>query len=413
MRNIEFWTSEGPYQGMKVLHLATSLRGGAGSAAVRIREAQEKFGIDATLTSRTQELRPDGVVLNSDLSFSTRLASSSLTLFQAKFVQNSKELVTPMTLSTIKFNNLAINEYDLINIHATYNFLNSFDLKRISDLRKPIVITLHDQRMFTGGCHYSGTCRQFTNKCQDCNLVRPLFRNLVSHAHKKQRINTEGIESLTFVSPSVWLAKQLQESSLGRGRSVVVINNPIPEKYFQAEIPSRVRKSKRVGFISANLNNPYKGLEFLVKALDEKTVERANIESLNLIGSGAVPPHSANLRIIQKIVQNDEAMIEILQQLDLLIVPSHQDNSPSVIGEALSLGVPVIGSRVGGIPEILQKFNLSTFIDKDPVSFKASITQSMSEQDRQLIRGKARQYFGENHVASEYFKVYQELILRG
>lgn len=398
---------------MKVLHLATSLRGGAGSAAVRIREAQEKFGIDATLSSRTQELRSDGVVLNSKLPFSTRLASSSLTLFQAKIVQNSKELVTPMTLSTINADVLAVNEYDLINIHATYNFLNSFDLKRISELRKPLVITLHDQRMFTGGCHYSGTCRQFTNQCQDCILVRPPFRKLVSLSHKKQRINTEGIEALTFVSPSEWLAKRLKESSLGRGRSVVVINNPIPEKYFQAEISSYVRKTKRVGFISANLNNPYKGLDFLLKALGEETVRGANIESLNLIGSGEVPPHSANLRIIQKIAQNDEAMIEILQQLDLLIVPSHQDNSPSVIGEALSLGVPVIGSRVGGIPEILQKFNLSTFIDKDAASLNASITQSMAKRDRHLIREKARQYFGEYHVASEYFKVYQDLILRG
>ena len=29
--------------------------------------------------------------------------------------------------------------------------------------------------------------------------------------------------------------------------------------------------------------------------------------------------------------------------------------------ESLALGVPVIGSRVGGIPEILEKFNFPTF----------------------------------------------------
>ena len=116
------------------------------------------------------------------------------------------------------------------------------------------------------------------------------------------------------------------------------------------------------------------------------------------------------LKIFKKIARNDDVMIEILQQLDLLIVPSHQDNSPSVIGEALSLGVPVMGSRVGGIPEILQKFDMPTFIDKNPQSFNTCLAQSMSGRDRNLIREKARHHFGEDHVASEYFNLYQELI---
>ena len=395
---------------MKVLHLATSLLGGAGSAAVRIRDAQEKFGIDATLMSRTQELRSDGVVLDSKLPFSTRIASSSLTLFQAKVVQKSNELITPMSLSTLKVDNQVINQYDLINIHATYNFLNSFDLERFSNLGKPIVITLHDQRVFTGGCHYSGACTQFTNKCQDCHLVRSPFRKLVSHSLSRQKNNTDGIEALTFVSPSIWLANQLEESSIGRGRAIAVINNPIPEKYFQAEISNSDGKSKRVGFISANLNNPYKGLDFLINVLEEETLRKMNIESLNLVGSGEVPSNNLSLKIFKKIARNDTVMIEILQQLDLLIVPSHQDNSPSVIGEALSLGVPVMGSRVGGIPEILQKFDMPTFIDKNPQSFNTCLAQSMSGRDRNLIREKARHHFGEDHVASEYFNLYQELI---
>jgi glycosyltransferase involved in cell wall biosynthesis len=398
---------------MKVLHLATSLLGGAGSAAVRIRDAQENFGIDATLMSRTEELRSGGVVTNSKLPLSTRLGSSSLTLFQGKVVQNSKELVTPMSLSTFKADDQAINEYDLINIHATYNFLNSFDLTRFSNIGKPIVITLHDQRVFTGGCHYSGACTQFTKECQDCHLVRPPFRKLVSLSLSKQKFNIDGIEALAFVSPSIWLANHLEESSIGRGRSIAVINNPIPERYFRAEISSSDGKSKRVGFISANLNNPYKGLNFLMNVLEGETLRKVNIESLSLIGSGSVPSNNLNFKIFQKIAQSDDVMIEILQQLDLLIVPSHQDNSPSVIGEALSLGVPVIGSRVGGITEILEKFNLPTFIDKNPLSFNSCLTQSMSGQDRHLIRVKARQHFGEHRVASAYFKLYQELIHRG
>jgi glycosyltransferase involved in cell wall biosynthesis len=42
--------------------------------------------------------------------------------------------------------------------------------------------------------------------------------------------------------------------------------------------------------------------------------------------------------------------------MDVLIVPSTHDNLPNVMGEALMSGVGLIGSNVGGIPEIVKSF---------------------------------------------------------
>jgi glycosyltransferase involved in cell wall biosynthesis len=39
--------------------------------------------------------------------------------------------------------------------------------------------------------------------------------------------------------------------------------------------------------------------------------------------------------------------------IDFLCVPSNADNSPNVIHEAKLLGIPVLATRVGGIPELL------------------------------------------------------------
>jgi len=45
----------------------------------------------------------------------------------------------------------------------------------------------------------------------------------------------------------------------------------------------------------------------------------------------------------------------IYGQMDVLVVPSlWPENSPLVIHEAFMAGVPVVGSRMGGIPELLQ-----------------------------------------------------------
>jgi glycosyltransferase involved in cell wall biosynthesis len=49
-----------------------------------------------------------------------------------------------------------------------------------------------------------------------------------------------------------------------------------------------------------------------------------------------------------------ERLAEALGRLDVLVVPSvWQENSPFVIREAFAAGVPVVASRVGGIPETI------------------------------------------------------------
>ena len=46
--------------------------------------------------------------------------------------------------------------------------------------------------------------------------------------------------------------------------------------------------------------------------------------------------------------------LSVLKSSDLLVVPSLADSCPNTVMEALYTGIPVIGSRAGGIPEILK-----------------------------------------------------------
>lgn len=48
-----------------------------------------------------------------------------------------------------------------------------------------------------------------------------------------------------------------------------------------------------------------------------------------------------------------EALLEEYRGADLLILPTRWDILPNVIAEAMSTGLPVIASRVGGIPELV------------------------------------------------------------
>jgi hypothetical protein len=55
--------------------------------------------------------------------------------------------------------------------------------------------------------------------------------------------------------------------------------------------------------------------------------------------------------------KNNVELISFYKTLDILVVPSQQDNSPNVIVEALATGTRIIGTNSGGIPELLRLCN--------------------------------------------------------
>ena len=162
--------------------------------------------------------------------------------------------------------------------------------------------------------------------------------------------------NVQIVSPSQWLAEKFSTSYLENESNRQVIRNPVPKSFSNR---NRERTRMELGikpqdfvatFAAANLNNPYKGLDYFLKAVDFLP-KGENIVIL-LIGNGrALKIPSGN--VIQVNAKNDTQMSSYLSASDVVVVPSEEDNSPSLILESQACGTPVIGSYVGGIPELL------------------------------------------------------------
>lgn len=403
---------------MRVLQLATSISGGAGIAARRLNSSLNKVGIESQLV--TAEKAPKNNSLNEIFlprsSFS-RIISSASTLAQSRVVQSGRELVTSISQNNLDLEIDLFGKAEIIHIHAFYNLINVETIAKIVHLGLPVFFTLHDQRLFTGGCHYSLECAGFKNACKKCPQVRSIFHPLVSSAFKKQLILLSNHKNIHLISPSEWMQGLSIESVALQGKKLSVVRNPIPGIFgeFKPSVERQrlgIKKSQFViGFSSVNLNNPYKGLMNLIAALNKIMRSKMRTDFLVIfIGSGELYGIDSKISFRKIEVKLDEEMARLLSVVDLLLVPSTQDNSPSVIGEALMSGTQVAGSRAGGIPELLEQFNGPMFDPEDVDAIAEIIANFDVNYNREVLREKSLSIFSESIAGEKMKKLYRDAL---
>jgi len=101
----------------------------------------------------------------------------------------------------------------------------------------------------------------------------------------------------------------------------------------------------------------------------------------------------------------------IVRDADLLVLPSRYDNSPCVIGEALSAGVPVVGTAVGGVPELVSESNGLLARPHDPASIAGQLATALDQLerfDRSAISRAAHARFGLDAIGQTLAAVYDE-----
>ena len=76
-----------------------------------------------------------------------------------------------------------------------------------------------------------------------------------------------------------------------------------------------------------------------------------------------------------------EKMPDIMNCIDVLVLPSQNESFGMVLVEAMACGAYAVGSKVGGIPEILGEENVFELDD--------NIVQALSERISQLLRSDA------------------------
>lgn len=95
---------------------------------------------------------------------------------------------------------------------------------------------------------------------------------------------------------------------------------------------------------------------------------------------------------------SDETLAELRRTTAAAIVPSiWMENSPMTIYESYAAGLPVIGSDIGGIPELIEEGETgSLFGPKDADDLAATIRRLLNEADRRTLQYNALEWAQEH-----------------
>jgi glycosyltransferase involved in cell wall biosynthesis len=111
-----------------------------------------------------------------------------------------------------------------------------------------------------------------------------------------------------------------------------------------------------------------------------------------------------------------EAVMAYIEKSRLLVLPSLYEPQGRVVLEAMSMGRPVVGSRVGGIPEMLTDGVEGLLAEPSkPGTFLAAIRQLLENPELAIAMGrkgreKARRIYSWTQLGREVVQVYEQFI---
>jgi glycosyltransferase involved in cell wall biosynthesis len=253
---------------------------------------------------------------------------------------------------------LADRTPDLAHVHNIYHQLSPSLLAPLRRRGVPVVMTVHDFKLvcpvysllshgeICERCVGNGFGPAVRHRCNRGSLSGSLLVAGETWAHRRLGLYRDGVD--LFITPSAFARDRLITGGYPAERIVVVPNCVVADDYHPLHRAGD--HALYVGRLSRE-----KGVEVLVRAA------AASGARVKMVGDGPLRP------TLERMIAESGADVELLgfrsgeelsaavQAASAVVMPSIcHDNCPLAVIEAMAWGKPVIGSRVGGIPELVR-----------------------------------------------------------
>ena len=244
---------------------------------------------------------------------------------------------------------------DVVHLHNIHTQLSPIIAKIAHEHGIRVVWTLHDTKLVCP-CY---TCMRDGHWCEDCftdktavikHLCMPggIIGSTIGYLEAK-KWNKEKLQEYTdlFLPPSQFIKDTVLRSGYNQKKFKVLCNFIDVKK---VKNPYFVKKDY---YVYLGRVNEVKGIRTLCKAAD------ALHHKLIVIGDGELIPElleqykNSDIEFKGQMEWND--FRPIIEGAKFMVLPSEwSENNPLTVIESQSLGTPVLGARIGGIPELIE-----------------------------------------------------------
>jgi glycosyltransferase involved in cell wall biosynthesis len=301
---------------------------------------------------------------------------------------------------------LADRTPDLAHVHNIYHQLSPSLLAPLHRRGVPVVMTVHDFKLvcpvysllshgeICERCVGNGFAPAVRHRCNRGSLSGSLLVAGETWMHRRLGLYRDGVD--VFITPSAFARDRLIQGGYPAERIVVVPNCVVADDYHPLHRAGD--HALYVGRLSRE-----KGVEVLVRAA------AASGARVKMVGDGPLRP------TLERMIAESGADVELLgfrsgeelstavQAASAVVMPSIcHDNCPLAVIEAMAWGKPVIGSRVGGIPELVRDGEEGLLVPQgDTVALGAAMLRLQEDPELAERMGRAGRARVEAHYDAD------------
>ena len=306
-----------------------------------------------------------------------------------------------------------IDDYspDIINLHNLHGYY--LNVEMLFDYLKnkykgKIVWTLHDCWAFTGHCAYytHAKCDKWETGCCKCPQKRMYPKSLLKdnsyNNYLRKQASFSNVPNLYIVTPSKWLANEIERSFL-KHYTCFVINNGIDLSVFRPSVLPKERDKYQLLNVSNGVDTR-KGFNDLIKLMS-LLPDKYHLVIVG-VDKKVAKQSSERIKFVYKTNSVNE-LVDYYSRSSFLINPTYEDNFPTINIESLACGTPVIAYNSGGASEAIDSLSgVSIKTGRIDEVATAILTHNFKESDC-LNRSKL---FDKRVKFLEYFSLFTKLL---
>ena len=315
---------------------------------------------------------------------------------------------------------------DIIHIQCINGyFVNIYKLlKWLAKKKFKVVVTLHAEFMYTGGCDHAYDCAKWKVKCVKCpqkDSKSPLRRLKSSSIFNKFLNSFSRFDSnnILFVSVSKWLMERAKSSAILNNFTHSFILNGVNTNVFNFSPNTKtycikgIDVSDYILFVTAMFrvdcvdNKGGSWVMELAKRMNKAgmTNKIVVVSSYNSIKSN-LPD---NIIFMGKIANQNE-LASIYRNASVTVITSKRETYGLTVAESMCCGTPVVGFKCGG-PESFANDKYSEFVSYGDIdALFDSVCKFLKKRfDNKMISAESISLLSSDVCCQKYLNIYKEL----